>query len=169
MQQQVFKSLETLQPQVALIQQLRAASSYNKTSVLLDEADLPDEDFINWVKDALSHFWGGPKLSESPLLGLRIVQGALNEYDGNPTNALRAILKSAIENIKPEGERKFTAEWILYNILELKFVEGRKVREVAKRLAMSEADLYRKQRVALEAVSRAIIGMELEAREEEQP
>jgi hypothetical protein len=33
---------------------------------------------------------------------------------------------------------------------------------------MSEADLYRKQRVALEAVSRAIIGMELEAREEEQ-
>jgi len=169
MQQQVFQSLETLQPQVALIQQLRAASSYNKTSVLLDEADLPDEDFINWVKDALSHFWGGPKLSESPLLGLRIVQGALNEYDGNPTNALRAILKSAIENIKPEGERKFTAEWILYNILELKFVEGRKVREVATRLAMSEADLYRKQRVALEAVSRAIIGMELEAREEEQP
>lgn len=169
MQQQVFKSLATLQPQVALIQQLRAASSYNKTSVLLDEADLPDEDFINWVKDALSHFWGGPKLSESPLLGLRIVQGALREYDGNPTNALRAILKSAIENIKPEGERKFTAEWILYNILELKFIEGRKVREVATRLAMSEADLYRKQRVALEAVSRAIIGMELEAREEEQP
>ncbi len=169
MQQQVFKSLETLQPQVALIQQLRAASSYNKTSVLLDEAELPDEDFVNWVKDALSHFWGGPKLSESPLLGLRIVQSALNEYDGNPTNALRAILKAAIENIKPDGERKFTAEWILYNILELKFVEGRKVREVATRLAMSEADLYRKQRVALEAVSRAIIGMELEAREEEQP
>lgn len=168
MQQQVFKSLETLKPQVALIQQLRAASSYNKTSVLLDEADLPDEDFVNWVKDALSHFWGGPKLSESPLLGLRIVQSALNEYDGNPTNTLRAILKAAIENIKPEGDRKFTAEWILYNILELKFVEGRKVREVATRLAMSEADLYRKQRVALEAVSRAIIGMELEAREEEQ-
>ncbi len=168
MQQQVFESLKTLQPQVALIQQLRAASSYNKTSVLLAEADLPDEDFVEWVKDALSHFWGGPKLSESPLLSLRIVQNALNENDGNPTNALRAILKAAIENIKPEGERRFTAEWILYNILELKFVEGRKVREVATRLAMSEADLYRKQKVALEAVARAIIGMELEAREEEQ-
>jgi len=168
MQQQVFESLKTLQPQVALIQQLRAASSYNKTSVLLAEADLPDEDFVEWVKDALSHFWGGPKLSESPLLSLRIVQNALNENDGNPTNALRAILKAAIENIKPEGERRFTAEWILYNILELKFVEGRKVREVATRLAMSEADLYRKQKVALEVVARAIIGMELEAREEEQ-
>ena len=120
---------------------------------------------MSWVKDALSHYWGGPKLSESPLLSLRIVQSALDEYDGNPTNALRGILKSAIENIKPEGDRHFTAEWILYNILEMKFLEGRKVREVAMRLSMSEADLYRKQRVALEAVSRAIIGMELSARE----
>lgn len=167
-QQQVIKSMESLQPQVALIQQLRAASSYNKTSVLLDEADLPEEDFVSWVKDALSHYWGGPKLTESPLLGLNVVKSALDENDNNPANALRAILKSAIENIRPEGERRFTAEWILYNILELKFLEGRKVREVATRLAMSEADLYRKQRVALEAVSRAIIGMELAAREEEQ-
>lgn len=167
LQQQVIKSMESLQPQVALIQQLRAASSYNKTSVLMDEVDLPEEDFINWVKDALSHYWGGPKLTESPLLSLKIVQSAINDYDGNPSNALRAILKTAIENIKPEGERRFTAEWILYNILELKFLEGRKVRDVATRLAMSEADLYRKQKVALEAVSRAIIGMELAAREEE--
>lgn len=167
LQEQVIKSMENLQPQVALIQQLRAASSYNKTSVLLDEANLPEEDFVDWVKDALSHYWGGPKLTESPLLGLRIVQSAINDYDGSPSNALRGILKNAIENIKPEGERRFTAEWILYNILELKFLEGRKVREVANRLAMSEADLYRKQRVALEAVSKTIVGMEMAAREEE--
>lgn len=167
-QQQVLASMKSLQPQVALIQQLRAASSYNKTRVLLDEANLPEEDFVEWVKDALSHYWGGPKLTESPLLGLRIVQSAIDDYDGSPTNALRGILKSAIDNIKPEGERRFTAEWILFNILELKFLEGRKVREVANRLAMSEADLYRKQKVALEAVSRMIVGMELAAREEEQ-
>jgi hypothetical protein len=168
MQEQVIKSMESLQPQVALIQQLRAASSYNKTSVLLDEANLPEEDFVEWVKDALSHYWGGPKLTESPLLGLRVVHSAIDEYDGNPINALRGILKTAIENIKPEGQRRFTSEWILYNILELKFLEGRKVREVANRLAMSEADLYRKQRVALEAVSKTIVSMELAAREEEQ-
>jgi hypothetical protein len=41
------------------------------------------------------------------------------------------------------------------------------VREVAKRLAMSEADLYRKQRVAIEAVAKAILAMEQEAREEQ--
>lgn len=166
LQQQVISSMESLQPQVALIQQLRAVSSFNKTSLLMDEANLPEEDFVAWVKDALSHYWGGPKLSESPLLSLKIVQSALNEYDGNPTNALRGILKAAVEHIRPEGDRRFTAEWILYNILEMKFLEGRKVREVASRLAMSEADLYRKQKVALEAVSRAIIAMELAAREE---
>jgi hypothetical protein len=51
----------------------------------------------------------------------------------------------------------------LYNILEMKFMEGRKVREVALRLAMSEADLYRKQKVAIEAVANAIMEMENQA------
>jgi len=91
----------------------------------------------------------------------------LKEHDGNPTNALRAILRQAIERLKPEGERRFTAEWILYNILELKFMEGRKVREVALRLAMSEADLYRKQRVAIEAIANTIIEMEQQALEDQ--
>jgi hypothetical protein len=69
--------------------------------------------------------------------------------------------------VRPEGERRFTAEWILFNILELKFMEGRKVREVAMRLAMSEADLYRKQRVAINAVAEAIIEMEQQSLEKE--
>ncbi len=51
---------------------------------------------------------------------------------------------------------------MLYNILEMKFLQGRKVRDVAMRLAMSEADLYRKQRVAIEEVARAVAEMERE-------
>jgi hypothetical protein len=73
---------------------------------------------------------------------------------------LRSILRRAVDSVKPEGERRFTGEWILYNILEMKFIEGRKVREVAARLAMSEADLYRKQRVAIEEVAHAVLEME---------
>jgi hypothetical protein len=114
----------------------------------------------NWVKDALTHFWGGPKLSESPLLELNIVKKALDENRQNPTNALRAVLKSAIDSVKPAGDRKFTGEWILYNILEMKFLQGKRVREVALKLAMSEADLYRKQRVAIETVASTIMEME---------
>jgi len=164
LQQHVFRSLEDLQPQVDLLQRMRAAGRYDSKSSMLTEEVAPDSDVASWVKDALNHYWGGPKLTQSPLLNMKIVQEtASNEYEGNAPNALRAILKRAVEQVKPEGERRFTTEWILYNILEMKFIEGRKVRDVANRLAMSEADLYRKQRVAVEAVAHAMIDMESQA------
>jgi hypothetical protein len=94
-----------------------------------------------------------------------IVQKALDEHNENPANALRSILRQAMDNVRPEGERRFTGEWILFNILEMKFVEGHKVREVASRLALSEADLYRKQRVAIEEVARVILDMERQSQE----
>ena len=101
------------------------------------------------------------------MLNLNIVQDfAQEDFDGNYANALRAVLRRAVDNVRPEGERRFTTEWLLYNILEMKFIEGRKVREVAGRLAMSEADLYRKQRVAVEAVAHSIIEMESPQQEE---
>lgn len=164
LQQRIFRSLEDLEPQMDLIQRMRAAGRYDSKASLLSEEFAPDSDVTTWVKEALNHYWGGPKLTQSPLLNMKIVQEtATTEYEGNAPNALRAILKRAVENVKPEGERRFTTEWILYNILEMKFIEGRKVRDVANRLAMSEADLYRKQRVAVEAVARAMIDMETQA------
>jgi hypothetical protein len=160
LQQRVFRSLEDLQPQMDMLQRIRAAGRYDSTANLLAEPALEEADLADWVKDALTHYWGGPKLSNSPLMKLRIVQTLVENYDGNASNALRALLRKAVDQVKPEGDRRFTSEWILYNILEMKFIEGRKVREVAGRLAMSEADLYRKQRVAVEAVARAILDME---------
>jgi hypothetical protein len=164
LQQRIFRSLEDLEPQVELIQRMRAAGRYDSKMSLLTEDFEPDSDVATWVKDALNHYWGGPKLTQSPLLNLKIVQDTASaDYEGNAANALRAILKRAVDQVKPDGERRFTTEWILYNILEMKFIEGRKVRDVANRLAMSEADLYRKQRVAVEAVARAMIDMESQA------
>jgi hypothetical protein len=160
LQQRVFRSLEDLQPQIDMLQRMRAAGRYDTRASILTEPLPQESDLADWVKDALTHYWGGPKLTNSPLMKLRIVQMLAEEYDGNTPNALRALLRKAVDQIKPEGDRRFTSEWILYNILEMKFIEGRKVREVAGRLAMSEADLYRKQRVAVEAVARAILDME---------
>lgn len=167
-QQQAFSSLEALTPQMDMLQRLRAAARYDGAEMLaLTSLELNQGDFTSWVKDALTHFWGGPKLTQNPLLRLRLVEQAISDGEDNPTNALRAILRKAIDRVRPEGERRFTAEWILFNILEMKFMEGRKVREIAARLAMSEADLYRKQRVAIEAVAEAIIEMEKNATLEE--
>jgi hypothetical protein len=116
-----------------------------------------------WVRDALKHYWGGPKLTTNPLMALEIVERATREQDGNPMKGLRSVLREAIERLRPEGERKMTAPaWVLYNILDLKFLQGLKVREVAKRLAMSESNLYRKQRVAIKAAAQMVAEMERE-------
>lgn len=165
LQKHVFEAVDRLVPHVEEIQRVRAAARYGGTDALTEslEGVHTEADLAALVKDALGHYWGGPRLTRSPLMGLRVVRETLDEQPGNPVNALRAVLQRGIERVKPPGERRFTAEWMLYNILEMKFVEGRKVRDVAMRLAMSEADLYRKQRVAIEQVARAIADMEREA------
>jgi hypothetical protein len=54
----------------------------------------------------------------------------------------------------------------------MRFIQGRKVRDVALRLAMSHADFYRKQRIAIEEVARIISELEqkyiVEAQTEEE-
>lgn len=166
LQLEVFAAVEGLLPEVTSIQQRRSAATFGGTPVLTApessvERITADPQFNNMVWDALSHYWGGPKLSKSPLMRLQIVERALGRYEGNSTKALRAILAEAVEQQRPDGERNMTtAEWILYNILELKFLQGLRVRDVARRLAMSESDLYRKQRVAIESVAQTISVME---------
>jgi hypothetical protein len=168
LQQQVFNSIEMLTPQMDRIQQLRAAARYDGTKVLTSESEVNIDEgtLTEWVKNALSDYWGGPDLSESPLLQLEVVQNSLDEHEGITVRAIRAILREAIEKIRPEGTRRFTLDWVLYNILEMKFLKGQKVRDVAKRLAMSEANLYRKQKIAIEVVAKTIMEMEKQAREE---
>ena len=169
LQQEVFAAVEGLLPQLTALQKRRSAATFGGAPVLTaprsaDANVVNDPEFNNMVWDALSHYWGGPKLTRSPLMRLWIVQRAMSDHEGNPTRALREILMEAVERQRPEGDRSMTtAEWILYNILELKFIQGQKVRDVARRLAMSESDLYRKQRVAIENVGQAVMLMEAEA------
>ncbi len=165
LQRDVFSAVDRLVPLVEEIQRMRSAARYgNLQSLALPLEEVAgDAGLADLVKEALGHYWGGPRLTESPLMGLRIVRDAMQDHDGNAVNALRSILLSGIDQVRPEGERRFTGEWMLYNILEMKFLQGRKVRDVAMRLAMSEADLYRKQKVAIESVAKAMVAMEREA------
>ncbi len=174
LQQEVFAAVEGLLPGIISLQQTRSAATFGGLPVLVSdksavtEAILQDPEFSSMVRDALTHYWGGPKLTESPLLNLNVVQRELDEHDNNQVNALRAILIEAIEQQRPDGQRNLTtAEWILYNILDLKFIQGKRVRDVARRLAMSESDLYRKQRVAIENVARSVAVMEMATLEED--
>jgi len=73
-QEQIFRSLELMTPQVDLIQQLRAAGRYDRNGLLKGEESFEPTEMAQWIKDALTHYWGGPKLSESPLLQLQVVK-----------------------------------------------------------------------------------------------
>jgi len=123
MQQRMFRSLADIQPQVEMIQRMRAAGRYDTRSNLMAEPALQEADLADWVKDALTHYWGGPKLTNNPLIKLQVVRDLAEKDDGNTANALRSLLRQAVDQVKPHGDRKFTTEWILYNILEMKFIE----------------------------------------------
>jgi hypothetical protein len=163
LQQNVFGTLRRILPDIERIHRLQDATRYAGSPPMqaIESSPIYAPEFQQWVRDALSHYWGGPKLTASPLMGMRIVGETTREQGGNPTQALRTVLNEAIERLRPTGERKMTAtEWILYNILELKFIRGLRARDVAGRLAMSESDLYRKQRVAITEVAKALTDLE---------
>lgn len=165
LQTEIYAALEGLLPQIGMTRTRAAEVEYrigrNGGATAIKPFTPDREQFVDQVRAALRHYWGGPGLSSSRLLELSVVNQTLPENDNNPTRALRAVLTRAIESQRPEGERRMLSpEWTIYNILTLRFIEKHKVREVATRLALSEPDLYRKQRVAIEAVADAILDME---------
>lgn len=164
LQQGIFSALGRIMPEIEDIQRRRGIVHYSGDDALSGFSAIESVEFREWVQDALKHYWGGPKLTTSPLMSLQVVERATREQDGNPMRGLRSVLREAIERLRPEGEQKMTAPaWLLFNILDLKFLQGRKVREVAQRLAMSESNLYRKQRVAIKAAAQMLAEMEREA------
>ena len=163
LQQGIVGVLRQLTPQIESLQRLRSAAIYVGAPAVIVDGENPvhSPDFAHWVRDALSHYWGGPKLTSSPLLRLSVVRQALTGDESNAGKALRDVLHRAIEALRPDGERSLTAnEWVLYNILDMKYVRGDRVRDIASRLAMSESDLYRKQRIAIDEVARQLAKME---------
>ncbi|MBN1428081.1 MAG: hypothetical protein JXB07_06825 [Anaerolineae bacterium] len=163
LQIEVFAKIEGLLPEMGESRRLHGVARYGGVDIFTTptEERLAGPDFAQRIKDALTHYWGGPRLTDNKLISLSVVRRMMSEHDGNAQRAMRAVLQQAIESLRPEGQRSMTtAEWILYNILEMRFIQGRKVRDVAMRLAMSESDLYRKQRVAIEAVAEIVMKME---------
>ncbi len=163
LQKNVFDALEQIGSEVEALQRVQAKPRVigGIAGERVEEELIASPDFNRAVKGALDDYWGGPKLVHSPLLQLNIVRQSLDEYDHNPTRALRGILAQAIEELRPEGSRSLTApEWVLYNILELKVMQGMKIRDIAPKLAISESDLYRKQRVAIQQVAETVQQME---------
>jgi hypothetical protein len=165
-QSEIYAALEGLLPQLTSTRERDDRVEYMQgRRPLPAPTTLPDrDDVVEQVQAALRHYWGGPGMANSRLLELNIVRQALIDNDNNPVKALRAALDRAIEVQKPPGERDLKSqEWLIYNVLYLRFIKGRKVRDTANMLYMSEANLYRKQNLAIEAVADTLMQMEQES------
>jgi len=163
LQQRVFAILQGLGTELDRIQEWRSNSLFAGGAALqhLEANPIHSPGFVQIVKDALGQFWGGPRLSQSPLRRMQIVRDRLGKNDNVPAKAVRSVLQESIAKLKPEGTRSMTSnEWVVYNILDLKFVRGEKIRDIAQRLAVSESDFYRKQRIAIEQVAEVLAEME---------
>lgn len=162
LQSQVFDVLDALMMQM---DSLRLEGRVDKFGQIYQQPPTQQPqnltEWAEWVHGALKDLWGGPKLADSELLQLNIVQQELEKNGSSPTRALQTILTRVIESLKPEGERSLLSnDWVLYNILEMRFVQGKKVGDVAPQLAMSEPNFYRKQKSAIEEVARQLWEME---------
>ncbi len=162
LQSQVFDVLDAL---VTQMDSLRLEGRVDKFGQIYQKAPAQQPENLSewgeWVHGALKDLWGGPKLTDSELLQLNIVQEELEKNGSSPTRVLQNLLTRVIESLKPEGEPSLqNNDWVLYNILEMRFVQGKKVGDVARQLAMSDANFYRKQKSAIEEVARQLWEME---------
>lgn len=163
LQTEVYGLLEGLLPQFQMTRSRAVQVEYRQSRAQFAESDnLPGRhELFEQVRAALRHYWGGAGITQSNLINLQIVQSRMRADQDTAVNALRNTLQDCIAALKPEGEQKLASpEWTLYNILQLRFLERKKVRDVARRLSMSEADLYRKQRIAILAVSDLLLQRE---------
>jgi uncharacterized protein (DUF2267 family) len=165
LQAELFARLEDIIESSAVVSLEGASVRYGNAAeaARLTEQVSPEAtpEFVEVIWGALRDYWGGARLTDARLMRLQQVQAKLAEQGGDAAKAVRAVLNSAIEALKPQSAYSLTAaEWTLYNILDLRFVKGQKVRDVARKLAMSDADFYRKQRIAVERLAQIVAGRE---------
>lgn len=167
LQSEMYHLLEGLLPQFQMTRSRAVQVEYRQSQTSSAGINpLPGRnELFEQVRAALRHYWGGSGITQSNLIKLQIVQSRMTSNQDTPVNALRKLLEDSIATLKPAGERRMASpEWTLYNILQLRFLEKKKVRDVARRLSMSEADLYRKQRIAILAVTDLILQQERNTR-----
>lgn len=115
----------------------------------------PGGDFETQVHDALAHLYDFAQLQKHPLT--RLVGNALE--DGSPARTLRRLLLDAIQELKPVANAPVdTHSASSYQVLYLRYVQGQSVTHIARQLSLTERQVYRRQRDALQAVSAALAG-----------
>src|SRR5215470_13918348 len=107
------------------------------------------EEFIDQLRNDLSHLYNPERLRQSPLA---VLFGVAKRFDTAP--ALQRILIEAVNSLEPSvDEPHQSPAWQIYEPLYYRYVEQLSPEEVADQMAISVRHLRRKQQVAVEALA----------------
>ncbi len=111
--------------------------------------DMDYETFNKAVRSALNYLYEPDQLRRSPLAALL---GIPDRIDAPAT--LQKLLISAIDRLKPASDNPaYAGAWQMHDLLYLRYVRGYAREEVAGNLGISDRQLSREQRTAIEALA----------------
>jgi len=111
--------------------------------------DITNEQFITCLRSALNHLYDPDQLRHNPLT---ILFGLAGRVDAS--SALQKILLEAIEELKPgDHEPEQASGWQIYGVLFFRYVRGYAREAIANQLGISDRQLSREQRAALETLA----------------
>lgn len=114
---------------------------------------LTNDLFVSYLRNALHYLYDPVHLRRSILVKLL---GLEDEFD--PAAALQHLLMAAIQGLKPgEDELPQSNAWRVYDALNLQHIRQYSRNMVATQLGVSERQLRREQRLALEALAQYIL------------
>ena len=103
LQAEITAALEGLLPQLSVARQASEVGfPFNLLPAPVNGETVDHSRFVELVRAALRHYWGGPGLTRSNLLELNVVRAAMSD-EQVPANALRAVLRQAIDQQRPEA------------------------------------------------------------------
>ncbi len=104
---------------------------------------------IRALRSALRHLYDPVELGRSPLIELCGVG-----RDANPPSALRRVLTSAIESLRPDaGVPPDSVAWRIYLVLSLRYAEQFTQRQVAHNLSLSKRHVERLESQGLQLLA----------------
>jgi CheY-like chemotaxis protein len=107
----------------------------------------PSQELINWTHEALKHFFDQPFLERhcrAAILHNRFADG----------RALQEALSAAVKQLRPPVQIPARSPaWRIYNVLNLRYVQGLTQPEAAIQLNIGSRQLRREQQKAIEAIT----------------
>lgn len=127
----------------------------------------PSPEFIEQVKQALEHLYDFSTLQRLPLA--QNLAPAKSRSNETPGHHLRRELITAIESISLDpGSAVQSPDARLYNLLQLRYIEGITVQEAANRMGLSARQAHRSLRRGEESVA-AILWVRVQELAEQMP